>query len=322
MEKPKVVITDYWYESLELERKIIGDSGFCLEDYHCKEESRLIEITKEADIVICQFAPISKTVINGMERCKAIIRYAIGVDNIDVDTATKKGIYVCNVPDYGIDEVSNHTIALLLALVRKLKLMSKSVSEGNWDYSIGKPMFRTYGATLGVIGLGRIPSLVVKKLQGFDMRMVCYDPYVGTERAEQMGVELVDLDTLLKTSDFITVNCPLNNETRHMIDAKAFAKMKSTAIIVNTARGGVICEKDLIEALQSGRIAAAGIDVVEKEPISIGNPLLAMDNVIVTPHMAWYTEEAVQTLQRMVAEEAVRILNGQKPKNPVNKIGA
>lgn len=320
MHHPKIVITDYWYESIEIERKVIGESGYTLQDYQCKDESALTEIVRDADAVICQFAPITKRVIDSMQNCKAIIRYAIGVDNIDVAAATKKGIYVCNVPDYGIDEVSNHTVTLLLALIRKLLPMSKSACEGKWDYSIGKPMFRTAGSTLGLIGLGRIPALIVKKMKGFDMQMLCYDPYVDADRAKEAGVELVDLSTLLKKSDYISVNCPLNDETRHMIDAKAFGMMKNTAIIVNTARGGVICEKDLIDALQDGIIAAAGIDVAEKEPIDPDSPLLKMDNVIVTPHMAWYTEEAVQTLQRMVAEEAVRVLSGQKPKNPVNKI--
>ncbi|MEM5767391.1 MAG: C-terminal binding protein [Bacillota bacterium] len=320
MANMKIIITDYWYDSLENEKRVIGEYGYTLEDYQCKNEDALVEIVKDADAIICQFAPITKKVIDSMEKCKAIIRYAIGVDNIDVAAATEKGIYVCNVPDYCIDEVSNHAIALLLTLIRKLQPMSWSVREGTWNYIIGKPMHRTAGSTLGFIGLGRIPALIVKKMQGFDMEMLCYDPYVDEDRARQVGVKLVDLETLLKKSDYITVNCPLNDKTRYMIDAKAFDMMKNTAIIINTARGGVICEKDLIDALQHGKIAAAGLDVTEKEPIDPSNPLLTMNNVIVTPHMAWYTEEAVQTLQRMVAEEAVRVLGGQRPKNPVNSI--
>lgn len=320
MKEQKIVITDYWYESLEMEKKVIEESEFELHDYQCKDETTLIEITRDADVVICQFAPITRRVIEKMENCKAIIRYAIGVDNIDVQAATEKGIYVCNVPDYGVDEVSNHAIALLLSLIRKINLISNSVKNGSWDYSIAKPMYRTKGRTLGLIGLGRIPSLIVKKIAGFEMRLICYDPNVKEETANKMGVKLVDLDTLIKESDYISVNCPLNEQTKHMIDANAFNMMKETAIIINTARGGVICEKDLIDALQKGKIAAAGIDVAEKEPIDTDNPLLKMDNVIVTPHFAWYSEEAVESLQRMVAQEAVRILNGEMPKNPVNKI--
>lgn len=320
MRKQKIVITDYWYETLDMEKKVVDENGYILEDYQCKDENELLEIVKDADAVICQFAPISKKVIESMKRCKVIIRYAIGVDNIDVDAATKRGIHVCNVPDYGIDEVSNHTVALLLALIRKINLISKSVKNGKWDYSIAKPMYRTKGKTLGLIGLGRIPSLIVNKMRGFEMKMICFDPYAKSNRAVELGVELVDLEKLLRTSDYITVNCPLNSETKHMVDAKAFDMMKETAIIVNTARGGVICEKDLIDALQNGKIAGAGLDVAETEPIDTENPLLKMENVIVTPHFAWYSEEAVQTLQRSVAEEAVRVLNGQAPKNPVNNI--
>lgn len=317
--KKKIVITDYWYESLEMEKAVVGETDFELLDYQCKQEDELIKITKDADAVICQFAPITKKVIDNMEKCKVIIRYAIGVDNIDVDAATEKGIYVCNVPDYGIDEVSNHAIALLLSLIRKIEQTSQSVKEGKWDYTIAKPVYRTKGKTLGLIGLGRIPSLIAKKMNGFGLDIICYDPYVNKESADEAGVKLVNIDMLLSKSDYISVNCPLNKETRHMIDKDAISKMKDGVIIVNTARGSVIREEDLIEALKIGKIAAAGVDVTEQEPIAQDNPLLEMNNVLITPHFGWYSEEAVKSLQRMVAEEAVRVLDGNLPKNPVNK---
>lgn len=320
MVKQKVVITDYWYETLDMEKAELARlEGVELSAYHCKEEDVLVELVQDADAVIVQFAPITKKVIDAMKKCKLIVRYAIGVDNIDIAAATSKGIYVANVPDYGIDEVSNHAITLLLALSKKIIPLTASVKKGKWDYTVSKPIHRISGKTLGLVGFGRIPTMVAKKMSGFGMKILCYDPYINKNIPEEYGVTLVDLDTLLHNSDYISIHCPLNAQTKHMLDRKQFAKIKHGAILINTARGGIINETALIEALQSGRIAAAGLDVTEKEPIPQDSLLLSMDNVIITPHNAWYSEESIATLQRMVGEEVVRVLSGQLPKNLVNK---
>ncbi|MGE4485134.1 MAG: C-terminal binding protein [Oscillospiraceae bacterium] len=319
MAKYKVTITDYYYENLENEKSEISKLDAILLDYHCKTEEDVISAAKDADAVIVQFAPITRHVIESLRKCRIIVRYAIGVDNVDVGAAEEHGIYVCNVPDYGIDEVSNHAIALLFACVKKINIAAGAVREGRWNYQEVKPLYRMRGRILGLIGLGRIPTMVAKKMSGFGLDIVAYDPFKNEDDARCAGVRLVSMEELLRTSDYISVHCPLYKSTYHLIDRNAFAKMKDTVIFINTARGGVVCEHDLIEALQNGKIASAGLDVCESEPISQDSPLLKMANVIVTPHMAWYSQEAIDSLQHKAAEEVVRMLNGEKPKNPVNQ---
>lgn len=316
----KVVITDYWYETLENERRILSAlDGLVLETHHCKDEQALCGLVEDADAVIVQFAPITRRVIGCMKRCKVIVRYAIGVDNIDLDAATQKGIYVANVPDYSIDEVSNHAIALMMALAKKLMPLAASVKQGKWDYTVTKPLYRMRGQTLGLVGFGRIPCMVAEKMRGFGLKILAYDPYVKPETARKLGVELVSLEALLESADYVSVHCPLTKDTYHLLGEAEFHRMKPSAILINTARGPIVEEKALVAALRQGEIAAAGLDVLEQEPVCPDSPLLQMDNVIVTPHNAWYSEDAVTTLQCSVAEEVVRVLTGNAPKHLVNR---
>ncbi len=316
----KVVITDFEYPNVDQETKIITESGAQLQACHLKTEEEIIAAVRDADAVIVQYAVITRKIIDHMQNCKMIIKYGIGVNNIDSAAATEKGIYVCNVPDYGVDEVSNHAIALLLALAKKLPVITKALRGGDWGYTSTVPLFRLAGSTLGLVGLGRIPSLVAKKISGFGMRILAFDPYMTPEAARERSAELVDFETLCRESDFISIHCPLTDSTTHLFDEKAFALMKKTAFLINTARGPVIEEQALIQALKSGKIAGAGLDVFENEPISQESELLRMDNVIATPHCAWYSEEAISTLQRKVAEEVVNVLGGNPPFNRTNKI--
>ncbi|MGX8702802.1 C-terminal binding protein [Caproiciproducens sp.] len=316
----KVVITDFEYPNVEQETKIITESGTQLQACHLKTEEEIIAAVRDADAVIVQYAVITRKIIDHMQNCKMIIKYGIGVNNIDSAAAAEKGICVCNVPDYGVDEVSNHAIALLLALAKKLPVITKALRGGDWGYTSTVPLFRLAGSTLGLVGLGRIPSLVAKKMSGFGMRILAFDPYMTPEAARERGAELVDFETLCRESDFISIHCPLTDSTTHLFDEKAFALMKKTAFLINTARGPVIEEQALIGALKSGKIAGAGLDVFETEPISQESELLRMDNVIATPHCAWYSEEAISTLQRKVAEEVVNVLGGNPPFNCTNKI--
>lgn len=318
MNKPKVVITDYYYESIHQEAAVMAEIGAELLDYHCQTEDEVIAVAADCDALICQFAPITRRVIESLTRCRVIVRYAIGVDNIDVAAAEEHGIYVCNVPDYGIDEVSNHAIALLLDCAKKLTYLAGQVKQGNCSYTTVKPLFRMEGKTLGLMGFGRIPRLVAKKMAGFGVHIIAYDPMMNEELARELGVTPVSFDQLLRESDYLSVHCPLTADTHHLFNEAAFRAMKPTAIFINTARGAVVNEEDLIHALEQGEISMAGIDVTETEPIPVGHPLLKLDNAVVTPHAAWYSEEAVQNLQLKAAQEAARVLMGQPPLNPVN----
>ena len=318
METFKVVISDCYYEDVEQEQREMRQIGARLERCNCKTEDEVIAAAKDCDALICQFAPITRRVIERMPRCKVIVRYAIGVDNIDVKAAEELGVYVCNVPDYSIDEVSNHAIALLLDCAKKLTYLAGQVKRGNCSYTVLKPLYRMQGRTLGLVGFGRIPRMVARKMAGFGVNIVAYDPYIDARAAEELGVKPVGWEELLRCSDYISVHCPLTPETRHLFNRAAFEKMKDTCIFVNTARGAVVCEEDLVWALRNGQIGMAGLDVTETEPIPADHPLLTLDNALVTPHAAWYSEEAVKSLQLKVAQEAARVLQGQQPQNPVN----
>ncbi len=318
MDKLKVVVTDSYYESLHQERQIIHGMGGELASFQCRTEDEVIAAAADCDGMLCQFAPITARVIQSLRRCKVIVRYAIGVDNIDLEAAQRRGIYVCNVPDYSLDEVSNHAIALLLDCARKLTYLAGQTKRGYCGYTVVKPLYRMEGKTLGLVGFGRIPRLVAKKMAGFGLNLVAYDPMMDESAARQMGVASVDLSQLIRESDYISVHCPLNQSTYHLFDRAAFAAMKPTAIFINTARGGVVKEEDLVWALEHGEIAMAGIDVTETEPIPTDHPLLKLDNAVVTPHAAWYSEEAVKSLQEKAAQEVARVLSGQPPQNPVN----
>lgn len=314
----KVVITDYQYEDIWTERRIIEGAGFVLEDYQIKNDLELIPLCRDAEAIVTQYSDISSRLIDSLEHCKMIIKYGIGVNNIDVEAATKKGIYVCNVPDYGVEEVSDHAVTMILCLAKKLPVLTKALRCGDWGYGSVVPLKRICESTLGLIGFGRIPQLVAQKMKGFGLEILVYDPYVEEGAAAEAGVKKASLDQIFFESDFISVHVPLNTETKGMIGRECFEKMKPTAILVNTARGGVVDEKELICALQEGKIAGAGVDVYEQEPVSQDNPLLHMDQVIATPHCAWYSETAIAALQKKTAEEVVNVLQGNLPFHCVN----
>lgn len=314
----KAVITDYQYENIDQEKKIIGDAGIELFDYQIKEPEKLIGLIDDADAVITQYSEITRDVIEHLSHCKMIIKYGIGVNNIDVEAATEKGIYVCNVPDYGVEEVSDHAVTMILNLSKKLFILAKALKEGDWGYSSVVPLRRFCESTVGLVGFGRIPRLVAKKLSGFGVRLLAYDPFIDEKAAEALNVTPVDFETLVKESDYISIHCPLTRETTHLFDRETFAQMKPSSVLVNTARGPIVNGQDLVEALKNKTIAGAGLDVFEEEPISPDHPLLHMDNVIATPHSAWYSLQSIDALQRKTAEEVVNVLSGNKPFNCVN----
>jgi D-3-phosphoglycerate dehydrogenase / 2-oxoglutarate reductase len=319
VEKVKVVVTDYEYKTFAPEKEVLNKIGIDLELHQCKTEDEVIEAAKDADALINQYAPITRKVIENLERCKVISRYGVGYNTIDVEAATEKGIIVGNVTDYCIDEVSDHALSLLLSSARKVTQLDHEVKKGNWNYKTGIPIFRLRGRTLGLVGLGNIPQSVARKAQVFGLNVVAYDPFVPEEVAKELNVELLSLDALCERSDFISVHAPLNQHTEGMISHEQFNKMRKETFIINTARGPVIDEGALIAALQAGKIAGAALDVVVQEPIDRDNPLLQMEHVILNPHIAWYSEESEAELKRKVAQNVADVLTGYYPTYLVNK---
>jgi D-3-phosphoglycerate dehydrogenase len=255
--------------------------------------------------------------IGCLTRCRVIGRFGIGVDNVDIPAATKAGIVVTRVPDYCLDEVSDHTMALLLALVRKIPSSNTRTQSGRWEMRAVVPIHRLRGTVLGLVAFGQIPQLVAPKAQAFGIRVVTHDPFVSKEVVEHAHVEQVEFEELLKISDYISIHAPLLPATRHLFNADVFRRMKPTAYLINTARGPIVDEAALAAALDQGHLAGAALDVMEQEPPS-GSPLFGRDNVIITPHTSFYSEESLVDLQSKAAEDVVRVLSGQAPRNPVN----
>jgi D-3-phosphoglycerate dehydrogenase len=319
--KPKILITEAM-PLIEEEKKILSKHAD-VKLAKSLNEDELAEEAKDADVIMVVYAKITEKIINSAAKLRGIVRYGIGVDNIDLKAASKRRIPVANVPDYCIGTVADHAFALILALNRKLLLADSILRSGEygvWTSPSPKLMgVDLEGKVLGLVGIGKIGSAVAARAKGFGMKVVAFDPYIPKEIAEKLGVELVDLETLLKNADFISIHAPLTPETRGIIGKKELRMMKRTAYIINTARGPIIQEKALYKALKNGWIAGAGLDVYEKEPPDPDNPLFKLENVILTPHIAYYTKEAIWRLEMSAVEEAIRILQGKMPKNLVNK---
>jgi len=250
---------------------------------------------------------------------KLVVRYGVGVDNVDAASASKHGIQVCNVPDYGVNEVADHAMALMLTLLRRTAVMNAYTKNGAWDYTKAIPIRRLNQLTIGITGLGRIGRNFAAKVRALGCRIIGYDPLLSADAAGTDFVSRVGFEDLLQESDVISIHCPLET-SRNLFGSSAFAKMKKGAILINTARGGIVNEKDLDGALEKGEIAGAAMDCMEDEPVKRGNPLFRHENFIATPHMAWYSEEACLELKRKAAEEAVRFFRGEAVRYPVNKL--
>jgi D-3-phosphoglycerate dehydrogenase / 2-oxoglutarate reductase len=312
----RVVALDDGYAAYDQEELLLSQIGARFELCPVRgSEDAAVQAVKGADVVLVRESPVSRRVIDGMDRCKAIIRYGIGVDNIDQVAASERGIMVANVPDYGTDEVSSHAVALALAVSRRLWLHDREVRSGRWSTGVLQPMYRLRGRTLGLIGFGRIARMTLEKFSGFGFaRVLVHD----THGALPEGVQAASLDTLCAEADVISLHAPLNNTTKHLINARRIALMRPTAIVINTARGGLVDSDALYDALSERRILGAGLDVFEQEPPG-SHKLFSLDNVVVTNHMGWYSEEAMRDLQRKTAEEAVRVLQGGKPLSLLNQ---
>jgi D-3-phosphoglycerate dehydrogenase len=318
---PKVAVTDHTFPSLDIESRILEPLGCTISVRQCREPAELIEFLRGADYIITQFAPLNAEVVSSLSSVQLIVRYGIGVDNVDLAAAAKKGIPVCNVPDYCIDEVADHALALILAATRQVVANAQHVKSGKWGMPVPLQAMRTLKSmTAGVVGFGRIGKEVAARLSPFKCRIAVYDPMVTGADIMAAGYEPMSLDQLLKSSDLVTLHCPAVEATHHLIDARAISKLKDGAILVNVARGAVVCTQSLVQGLQSGKIGFAALDVLEKEPIPPDHPLLKLDNVLIHSHIASTSETAVATLRRQAASLVAQAVQGQPLRNVVNGV--
>lgn len=313
-----MVILDAHYPHYEAEREILAPFG--AELVHVEtggDPARVVAAVRDADAVMVRETPLPAQAVQAMSRCRVIVRYGVGVDHIDLAAARERRIFVANVPDYGSEEVADHALALLLAVARRVVQRDRDVRRGEWGIGPRQPIYSFRGRTLGIIGYGRIGRAFHRKAAplGFARTLVC-DPVLAEAPP---GVELVGLDTLCREADVISLHTPLTQATRGLFDATRIALMKANAILVNTARGGLVDEQALVAALREGRIFGAGIDVYASEPPAPDHPLFGLDNVVVTDHTAWYSEEALADLQTKAAQEVARVFSGERPRSWVNR---
>ena len=314
----KALITDFVWPNIDVESEVLRAGGVEPIVAPDTSEKTLAELATDADIIMFCFAQVTGKVLRTAERCMVASRYGIGVDNIDIPTATELGIVVTNVPDYCMDEVTDHAIGMILALNRRLLPHDSQVKEGGWhDVVLDQPMHRTRGATLGILGYGRIGRAIAEKAVGFGMNLIAYDPMIEPGQTID-GTEITTFEDVLKRSHFITVHTPLTPETEGMIGSDELNSMMPGSIIVNCARGGIIQEQALADALNSGHLAGAGLDVLEPAPPPDDHPLLTAPNIIITPHTAFFSQASTVELERRTAQEALRVLNGNAPENLIN----
>lgn len=313
---PLVVAIDDGYAAYDQEQEILGAVGARFELRPCRRDpAATLTAVRDASAVLVRESPLPRAAIEAMANGKAIIRYGIGVDNIDRQAASEHRVMVCNVPDYGTDEVATQTVALALAVVRRVRLHDAEVRAGRWSTGVLQPMYRLRGRTLGLIGYGRIARLTHAMLAGFGFaRVLVADPHPDLPAS----VQAAGIDDICREADLISLHAPLKPETRHLIDARRIALMRTTAILVNTARGALVDLDALAEALAARRILGAGLDVFENEPPDPAHPIFALDNVVATNHIGWYSEESMRDLQRKTAEEAARVLRGEPPLHWLN----
>lgn len=321
--KFEVVITDSDFPDTQMEQDALGKIGATVRKLQTYREEDVIREAKDADVILADYAPINRNVIGNLRKARAVVEYGVGYDNIDVKAATEKGILVCHIPDFMTSEVAEHSLALILALHRRITWADSFVKSGGWSkygplsWEKLMPLTNMEGKVAGIVGFGRIGRQVAERLKAFGVSVMAYDPYVNAETASKLGVRLVDLSTLFREADIVSVNALLSKETFHLIGESQIRSMKKSAMLVNTSRGKIIDQVHLLEALRSKSIAAAGLDVLETEPPS-DSAFLELDNVVLTPHIAGTSEKSVHNLRVLAVEEARRALTGEAPRHPVN----
>jgi len=318
MPRPLIAITDSPFPSLDPAKKALTrlDPEYRMANSASADD--ILAVARDADAILVTYAKLPGELLRQLKNCKAIGRFGLGVDNIDLPAAKELGIAVNYVPDYCLREVSDHAMALLLGLARKVPFSNKLVQSGRWEVPPIVPLRRLEGQTLGLVGFGNIPRALAPKAKAFGFKVLTHDPFVKTDALAAAGVEGVSFDELLARSDFVSVHAPLLPSTRGLMNAAVFAKMKKGAYLINTARGPLVDEPALIAALDSGQLGGAGLDVVTTEPLGKDSPLLGRDNVILTPHTAFYSVEALEELQTKCASDVARVLSGEKAVYPIS----
>lgn len=317
MIRPLIAVTDSAFPSLDAAMAALERVNPEMRMSKSASSDDILAVARDADAVLVTYAKLPGDLLRQLKRCKVIGRFGLGVDNVDVPAAAECGITVTYVPDYCMQEVSDHAMALLLALVRKIPLSNKLVQAGRWEMPAVVPIHRLDGRVLGLVGFGNIPRALAPKAKAFGLRVVTHDPYVSEEALTAAGVEGMGFARLLEISDFVSIHAPLLPATRGMFNAEVFGKMKKGAYVVNTARGPLVDEPSLVQALDSGHLGGAALDVVAVEPLAKNSPLLGRDNVILSPHTAFYSVEALNELQTKCATDVARVLSGEKPVYPV-----
>ena len=315
----RVAILDCNFADIDIERAVLAEIGVSPSLSQCRSEDDVIEAAGDSDGVIVQYAPVTARVLAELRRCSVIVRYGIGVDNVDLDAATANRIWVCNVPGFCTPEVSDHVMALVLNWARRLPALDELVRSGGWlPMDIMRSTARISTQTIGLVGFGNIGRAVAKKAQAFGLRVIATAPRTTSDTMATFGACKVPFEQLVAESDYLVLLCPLTNETRNMIDAGVLQLMKSGAFLVNVSRGGLVDEAALIAALDAGEIAGVALDVFAQEPPAADSPLLKMKNATLSPHISYYSDDAQADLQRAAAAEVVRVLSGERPRNALN----
>jgi D-3-phosphoglycerate dehydrogenase len=321
MSRWTVVIADDRYAAYDEEKSVLAEVDATVRIFSSSSADEARAAFADADAILVNLFPMTAGIIEALPKCRVISRYGVGYDNVAVDAATRKGIWVAFVPDYCFEEVADHALALLLGCIRKIGYKDRMIRAGKWNLHRDQPCHRVEGKTLGILGYGNAAHTLLRKVSGFGFgRVLMCDPYVRASTVKAAGAVPVDLAVLLAESDFISVHVPLTPETRHMIGRKELALVKPGAILVNTARGPVLDERAVADALRDGRLGAAGLDVFEEEPLPGNSPLRLLDNVIFTDHAGWYSEESVVELKTKAARNAAAVLAGGVPPYPVNSV--
>ncbi len=323
-DKIKVVITDYIEPDLKWEEEELAKRGVDFRHYQLKfrPSEEVLDKVKDADIIVVNMVPIPRELISQLQRCRLVIRHGAGYDNVDVESLTERSIPLAYVPDYCVDEVAEQAIALIFACGRKIvwsrKVLDESSKRGKWDFNDVTPMYRMRGKTIGIIGCGRIGSRVYLNLKHFGFNFLICDPYLSQERLDELEIETVDHETVFRYADYITIHTPLTDETHHLVNAETLAMMKPEAYLINTSRGSMVDECALADALNNRTLAGAAIDVFEKEPPDPTNPLFSVDNIILTPHLSWYSEDSGWSIREKIIQEIDLSIAGENPRFCVN----
>ncbi|MBO1752461.1 C-terminal binding protein [Actinotalea sp. BY-33] len=314
----RIVITECDHDSFDAEHEVTGLAGAELVLTQSRDATELVENAAGAEGVLVQYAQITAEVMDALPALRAIGRYGVGVDSVDVAAATERGIAVCNVPDYGTEAVSDHAVGMALAAARGIPRLDRGVRAGSFDLAVVRPLYQTRDRVFGVVGMGLIGTATARKAAGLGYEVIGYDVAAEPGAATFHGFASVSLDELLERSQVVSLHTPLTEGTRGMIGAAELARMRTDAILVNTSRGGVVDTPALVDALAAGSIRAAAIDVHEQEPLPPDHPLTTFDSVVLTPHLAWYTEESYDELKRRTVANVIDVVAGRAPRNIVN----